>query len=348
MSVSLRESMPRILVAAAALALAPAAGCSADDDGGTGGCLQAQCDAFCRSGGLPGGVCVAGSCSCLGGGDGGTDTGTDGGTDTGTDGGTDVGDDCDERARWIYVVSAENNLIRFYPNELRLEVIGTLDCSPSGIGATPFSMSVDRSATAWVLYGPGLLGGNAGELFRVSTIDAHCESTSFVRNQEGLEVFGMGFSSDEAGGDRETLFIGGGPQLSIGTGTATLASIDMGTLRVGTIGSLPGWPELTGTGSGELWGFFPDTSPPSVGRIDKGSGSVSDRYDLPIDTTSTEAWAFAFWGGDFWIFLKTMADPSTNIWKLETDDGTTTNVYPDIGYRIVGAGVSTCAPVILI
>ena len=262
---SLRESMPRSFarsaLAAAALALALAAACSAGDDSGTSGtCTQARCDAICRADGLPGGTCASGACSCLGGGDGGVDVGGD--TADGSDG-------CDERARWIYVVSAENQLIRFYPNELRFEPIGTLSCPTTGTGASPFSMSVDRTATAWVLYGPGLLGGNAGELFRVSTVDASCERTTFVRNQEGLEVFGMGFSTDEAGGDRETLYIGGGPQLGIGTGTSTLARIDIAALSVATIGSLPGWPELTGTSAGELWGFFPDTSPPSVSRIDK-------------------------------------------------------------------------------
>ncbi|MBI5500730.1 MAG: hypothetical protein HY907_10850 [Deltaproteobacteria bacterium] len=344
MTVSWQHSMRHSLAhpAAALGALLLCAACPASDDSGTGDpCTQARCDSICRGGGLPGGTCIGSTCSCLGG-------GGDADADADADGGIDAGDGCDERARWIYVVSAENQLIRFYPDELRLEPIGTLDCRPSGTGATPFSMSVDRSATAWVLYGPGVFGGNAGELFRVSTADARCESTTFERNQEGLEVFGMGFSSDEAGGDRETLFIGGGPQLSIGTGTATLATIDMASLRVGTIGALPGWPELTGTGAGELWGFFPDTDPPTVSRIDKGSGTVSDTYDLPIDTTSTEAWAFAFWGGDFWIFLKTLADPSTNVWKLETDDRSVANVYPDTGWRIVGAGVSTCAPIILI
>ena len=42
-----------------------------------------------------------------------------------------------------------------------------------------------------------------------------------------------------------------------------------------------------------------------------------------------------------------MADASTNVYKLETDDGSTTLVVPNSGYRIVGAGVSTCAPVLI-
>ena len=128
MTVSLQDSMRRPLRHAAAAALAAlllCAACSASDDSGTGGsCTQARCDSICREGGLPGGACVGEICSCLGGGgDGDADADGDGG------GGGDVGDGCDERARWIYVVSAENQLIRFYPDELRLEPVGTLQAT---------------------------------------------------------------------------------------------------------------------------------------------------------------------------------------------------------------------------
>jgi len=208
-------------------------------------------------------------------------------------------------------------------------------------------MSVDRTATAWVLYSSGLAGGG-GDLFRVSTVDASCTPTTFARAQEGFEVFGMGFASNSAGSTDETLFVAGGAELSIGTGSSTLGWIDMGSLVLSPLGGLPGWPELTGTGAGELWGFFPDTSPPTVQRIDKTSGAVDHTYNLPIDTTSTEAWAFAYWNGDFWIFLKTLADASSNIWKLESDDSTVTEAVHATGSRIVGAGVSTCAPYIII
>jgi hypothetical protein len=59
---------------------------------------------------------------------------------------------------------------------------------------------------------------------------------------------------------------------------------------------------------------------------------------------SPSAWAFAFWGGDYYIFLEGDADFSgTNVWKM-TSTGTVTKYIPDTGMRIVGAGVSTCAP----
>jgi len=258
-------------------------------------------------------------------------------------------DDCDERARWIYLVDSDNTLVVFRPDDLSLTDIGILNC-PAGPAYSPFSMSVDRNATAWVLYANLLLGlGGGGQLFKVSTADASCVGTDFVPGQDGMEVFGMGFVSNVSGGSEETLYVAGGLQASIADGPAGLAVIDTASLVLTRVGQVPQWPELTGTGLAELWGFFPESTPPTVQMIDKTSGTVSNTYNLtPLDTGQTEAWAFAFWGGDFYIFHKTMSDMSTNIWKLETDDGTVSIVVPNTGYRIVGAGVSTCAPVIII
>jgi hypothetical protein len=254
-------------------------------------------------------------------------------------------DDCAERARWIYLVDSDRHLIQFRPDLLTFTIIGLLDCHAGGFDPGPFSMSVDRDATAWVLYAPSL--GGPGDLFRVSTEDASCAATGFVPNQHGFGVFGMGFVSNAEGSSEETLFIAGGQALDIGTGDAQFGWLDMTGLTVSPLGTVPGWPELTGTGSAELWGFFPHSTPPRVHRIDKATGEVLFTYDLDVPTGLTEAWAFAFWGGDFYIFHKLMADASSNVYKLETDDGATTLVVPESGYRIVGAGVSTCAPVLI-
>lgn len=265
----------------------------------------------------------------------------------------DIGPDgpynnCAEGAEWIYLVASDDSFLRFRPDDLSLSKIGDLNCAAPA-GMSPFSMSVDRNATAWVLYANLLFGMGGGHMFKVSTVDASCASTDFVPAQESMEVFGMGFVSDTPGGNEETLYVAGGLQTVIGDGTAHLAYIDTATLVLTRVGEVPQWPELTGTGLAELWGFFPESTPPAVQKINKTSGAVSDTYSLPsLDTGQTEAWAFAFWGGDFFIFLKTTADLSTNIWKLETDDSSVSIVVPDTGYRIVGAGVSTCAPVIII
>jgi hypothetical protein len=58
-----------------------------------------------------------------------------------------------------------------------------------------------------------------------------------------------------------------------------------------------------------------------------------------------DAWAFAFWGGDFWLFTSPTG-PTSKVDRYRPSDGTTTTMIPDTGIKIVGAGVSTCAPVV--
>lgn len=281
-----------------------------------------------------------------------TDTGYDPAVDTSTaditpDSTPDVPvDDCVERAKWIYLIDSDGTLLQFKPDTLEFIHVGPINCSAVGATGTPFSMSVDRDANAWILHSTGGLGLGAGELYRVSTEDASCAATTFAPNQAGFELFGMGFVSDAEGSSEETLYVAGGSATGIGTGTASLGWIDMTTLTLTGIAPVPGWPELTGTGLGELWGFFPHSS--EVHKLNKYNGDVLQTYPLSIPTGSTEAWAFAFWGGDFYIFNKLSLDASTNVFKLEMDDSTTSEIIHDSGYRIVGAGVSTCAPTSLI
>lgn len=269
------------------------------------------------------------------------DTGLDApGFDTGPIGpGTDSGEEsCIDRARWVYLVDSDRTLIRFEPDTLSFHTIGTLDCDAS---TTPFSMAVDRDATAWVLH-------QNGGLYAASTIDASCNPTSFTPHQNGFELFGMGFVGDESG---ETLFVSGGRELAIGTGNARLGTIDMGTLRLDPVGSatLPGWPELTGTGAGDLWAFFPDTNPPTASRLDQTTAAPVQTFQLDaIPFDAPRAWAFAFWGARYYIFLQSGSDPSTNVWRLDPSTSVTERVLENTGLRIVGAGVSTCAPTELI
>jgi hypothetical protein len=172
--------------------------------------------------------------------------------------------DCSDEARWIYLVDSANKFLRFEPDTNMLTEVGTLACPG---GSTPFSMGVDRNATAWVLH-------QDHRIYHVDVTTVACNATSYAPDQMGLELFGMGFVSDASGSDDETLFIGGGPEAGIGGGSSTLAFVDEVTLAVGTIGPMTGSPELTGNGAGELWGFFPDATPMAVRQIDKGSGTT--------------------------------------------------------------------------
>src|SRR5205085_11234903 len=91
----------------------------------------------------------------------------------------------------------------------------------------------------------------------------------------GLVQFGMGFSTDVAGGTADSLFVGGGAAIDQGP-TAMLAKLDTGAFTAKPLGSVQGWPELTGNANAELWGWFPSDingmTTPRVEQLDKTTG----------------------------------------------------------------------------
>jgi hypothetical protein len=303
-------------------------------------------------------LAAAGCCSSAGnedGGDGGGSTagsngsgGASGSASNGgasgnaSNGGASGGGNCAAGAQWIYTVDINNTLSAFHPDTLQFVDIGTLSCPAKG--ATPFSMGVDRNADAWVLY-------SDGDIFQVNTSDASCTATTYKAGQSGLQLFGMGFSADQttqSANGTDTLYIAGGKSVSA-TVSATLATLSFPALTVSTIGSVTGWPELTGTGDGELWGFSPSsqntTSTPTLSQIDKATGASQTTFQLDSIAGNPDAWAQGFYGGAFFIFLKRGSDSSTNVYEVQRADGGLTTAVPSTGREIVGAGVSTCAPV---
>jgi hypothetical protein len=268
--------------------------------------------------------------------------GTDGGDNNGSNGGSN-GDGCSDAAKKVYVVDQNNTLSQFDPSTKTFQDLGTLAC-PAQFLAMPFSMAIDRNADAWVLY-------DSGELFHVDTSSPSltCTPTNWA-SSGGLINFGMGFSTDQAGGQTDTLFIAGGASVS-GANDSTLAKLDTSTMTATTVGQVHGWPELTGTGTAELWGWFPSdeggTTLPRVEKIDKASGSPLQTFNLQQLTGAPLAWAFAFWGGDFWVFLERDTDSSTIVYQVDGSNGTIKGMTQASGRTIVGAGVSTCAPVVV-
>jgi len=250
---------------------------------------------------------------------------------------------CSDAAKLVYVVDSNNKFSKFDPATRTFMDIGTLMC-PSNLGglATPFSMGVDRDAVAWVLY-------SSGELFRVDTSNLNCTKSTWA-SQQGLMLFGMGFSANQMGGTEDTLFVAGGmDQLNQ---TSKLATLSTASFTATPVGNVTGWPELTGTGNAELWGWFPSdangTTMPRVEKINKTSGGAVTTYPLPTLQGAPQAWAFAFWGGDFWIFLAKSTDTSTSVYQIDGTNGNIKTTTPAPGRLIVGAGVSTCAPVVIL
>lgn len=272
------------------------------------------------------------------------------------DAGTGVGGDgCSDASRLVYVVTADQvpALLSFRPDTLTFTRVGDIDCPSAGVDAlgqpaAPNSMAVDRSGVAWVNY-------SSGKLFKVSTTDASCQATSFQAGQHQFVKFGMAFSSNAAGTKDETLFVAGfvddvlgGSEQGLG-----LATIDLSTMKLTTIGDFTNGlegqaAELTGTGDGTLFGFFTPgkTEQATLAQITKSSAATPASGQVkPNGLASGIAWAFSFWGGDFWFYTAADGETSKVTRYKASSDHSTEVVLQDTGYRIVGAGVSTCAPV---
>jgi hypothetical protein len=240
---------------------------------------------------------------------------------------------CAQETQFIYTLAADNTLSRFDPPTLTFTKIGTLDCPNSF--ASPFSMAVDRNAQAWVVF-------TDGSLARVDTKTAKCTPTSFVPGQSGFTTFGMGFSSNSPGSADETLFVS---ESSFGGSTLGLARIDVQTLKLTPVGQydkLNARAEMTGTGDARLFAAFEGT-PYIVAEIHKSDAKVLSqaKQDAISYPGGGSNFAFAFWGGDFWLFVG--PGTSTDVFQYKPMTGVTTKVSSTTA-EIVGAGVSTCAP----
>lgn len=331
-------------------------GCCSRDDRCVAGTDAAQCG---RNGSscntcASGQTCASGACSIPGatgggsataGGSAGGGAASAGGTATG--GGSsanDAGfiDPCSDDAKLVYVVDSNGTFSSFNPRLAGMPGAftdkGRLACPAAG-GATPFSMSVDRQAKAWVVYGNG-------ELFRVDVNTLACTRIA-VGSPNNAKVYGMGFVTDTAGGTTDTLYIAGNNVNSNFTtsqfGTLSTTAPYTVTLR----SQLNGAPELTGTGDAHLWAFFPNVSPPLVSELSKTNGMALRSFPAASLMGTPTAWAFAFWGGDFWIFLQRQGETSTTVYRMNGTTGAVTTPIPNSGRRIVGAGVSTCAPIMI-
>ncbi len=237
-------------------------------------------------------------------------------------------DDCASGTDLIYVVSQDTgSLYSFYPPTLKFTSIGKLACEAT---STPFAMSVDRSGTAWVLYGDG-------NLFHVSTADASCTPTSFVPAQHGFSVFGMGFSADSAGSSAESLFV---------CWTEGLARIDPTSLTLTPVGSVPGIDissgcDLTGTGGGALYSFITQPTQWVVAQLDKTTSAPMWQHPVTPPIPAGGAWGTSFWGGDLYLYT---GETTSSVWQYDPTTDVTKQLVADVGFLIVGAGESTCVP----
>ncbi len=231
----------------------------------------------------------------------------------------------DAGVTYVYVLGSQNELYSFYPPTLAFTSIGTVSCSST---AQPNSMAVTRAGIAFANY-------SDGHLFEISTANAACKATTYVPSQDGIKEYGMGYAANADGG--ETLYV---ESSALGLGF-----IDTQAFTLGVIGQFQPpepWCELTGTGDGRLFGFCPFVSGSYVKEFDPATATVLTSHQLSATSGTTGSWAFAFWGGDFWLFTGPGLAPST-VTKYDPVAQTETTVAT-APLSIVGAGVSTCAP----
>jgi hypothetical protein len=249
----------------------------------------------------------------------------------------------------VYVVENEQHtLYSFDPRKLPddpFQRVGVLDCPTT---ASPFSMAIDNHGIAWVLY-------NDKTLFRASILDGRCVKRG-VKTEGAPSLYGMGFAKDTAKGETEKLFVADNDDEE---GKGMLATVDTAVpsapkyTAVGKIAVLAQNgkehtvnPEMTGTADARLFGYFPEPVRGFITELDKKTGkAIGKYYKLSDKMGEVESYAFAHWGGTFYLFTST--EERTNaIHAVDRKTGAYKLVMKDSPYRIVGAGVSTCAPLV--
>ncbi|MFO0591687.1 MAG: hypothetical protein U0441_29340 [Polyangiaceae bacterium] len=238
---------------------------------------------------------------------------------------------CDPDVLYIYLVTSETDLYRYRPDTGVFSLVGSLSC-PSG--GSPFSMGVSRTGIAYVVY-------NDGSLFKVDTKDASCDFTDWVPGTGGFNTFGMGYAIDD---DKmgETLHVA---EINFQDVSKGLATIDTTTFDLGYIGPFSVNPgnalEMTSSDDGFLYGYFlkADGTGGVIVQIDKHTADIVDQIEVSAGSSSS-ALAFAYWGGDFYIFTSDGSQVTT-VTKYAPSTGTE-SVVATLNRTVVGAGVSTC------
>jgi len=298
-------------------------------------------------------------------GTGGAGTASSAGSGTGGSGVTCTGDDCGsdsactDASKLAYVVDRYTDAIyRFDPPRKAFSRVasvagcGSLPEGTIGQELRPFSMSVGRNGHAYVLYYMSPANGGVG-IWEIDLDGGAClgKNPYDALHSTTFSIFGMGFATDSDGNTTDSLYIAG-PFGGFG-------KLDLTAGTVETLGKLDGSPELTGNAKGQLFGFFP--SSPSLNEIDKTSGAIAASHPLS-GMPASKSYANAYYGGAFYLFVGIDQGSDVNakryseVWKVDAETFAATK-YMSIeevaiaagvtgGLRVVGAGASTCVPII--
>ncbi len=242
----------------------------------------------------------------------------------------------------IFVLSKTAQLWKYFPGTNELKMLGAINC---GLPPSTFSMGVDREGSAWVQF-------SDQQIRKVDITDvSKCSDPGFVPGQDGITNFGMAFVSNSAQDPCDRLHGNHYNFEAEGDKIAEFFSVDPDTLTLVQLGKSDyGLAEVSGTGDGRAF-LFAGPDPSRLVEVDKNSGATKSVLPLPGVKTGG-GFAFAFFGGDFYFFTDAESDNTSEVTHLDFDDSDKNGlqdlkvVLQDAPIRIVGAGVSTCAPLI--
>jgi len=284
-----------------------------------------------------------------------TDVGTSTGPGTGTSGDSSTGDvvepcACPDNIEvplddGIFVLSDNSELYKFFPATNEFQKLGDFTC---GQATGTFSMAVDRLGFAWVMFSNPL-----GKIWKLDVTNVgNCTDPGYNPGQQGVNYFGMAFVSNSQFDQCDKLYgntfngLGG---FSEGPNFGDFLTVDPDTLVLSKLGKTTfNGAEVTGTGDGRVF-MFGGANPAKLVEVEKGTGKYLETTPLG-NLELTNAFAFAFFGGDFYMFTESNNPNFSKVTHYDYDDSDNngvkdlTTVVASGPIRIVGAGVSTCAP----
>lgn len=197
----------------------------------------------------------------------------------------------------IYTLSDDGQIWSFDPNTNDFTYVRNLLCTGA---ETPYSMAIDRTGQAWVV------SVDTGLVFVLALDETQgCEVSAYTPHQASFDLFGMAFARPDPM-RCEQLYVhsysGDGP-FSEGPDAGELGVIDPESGVLSLLGSVDyDGGELAGTGNGRLFALA-GVNPVKLIEYDPSNATVL--ATLPFTgLEKTNASAFAFYAGDFFVFTE--------------------------------------------
>ncbi|MGH1346327.1 MAG: hypothetical protein ACRBN8_32470 [Nannocystales bacterium] len=242
-------------------------------------------------------------------------------------------------------------------------VVAAIECEGTEADWGASSMAVDRERGAWITWSALADGAEDPAYKRLDRIDLDtgaCETDvgQLPTTDNWGSPLGMAFVADGQESGNETLYFA-----DTATHIHTLGSLESIGRFTPPVSGYSG-VELTGSGDGRMFGLIMNYTGPwdhdctakapcfptvRLFEIDKADATGLSMLDLPgVDAFGIEpgGFAFAYWGGHIWVFTSLDFGP-TQVFDHDPETRSTTLVVEDGAPGVVGAGVSTCAPLVL-